>query len=70
MENRRWFFSPFPLPLRDAFITPFEGKSDGMSRMQLAMASDMPLRSAAVLTGAMSLDEVREKLVALEEEKA
>ena len=57
-------------PLRDAFITPFEGKSDGMSRMQLAMASDMPLRSAAVLTGAMSLDEVREKLVALEEEKA
>ena len=49
-------------PLVDAFITPFLGKSDGMSRMQVAMASDMPLRAAAVLTGAISLDEIREKL--------
>ena len=48
--------------LVDAFITPFLGKSDGMSRMQVAMASDMPLRAAAVLTGAISLDEIREKL--------
>ena len=49
-------------PLVDAFITPFIGKSDGMSRMQLAMASDMPLRSAAVLTGAISIDDVKKKL--------
>lgn len=49
-------------PLVDAFITPFQGKSDGMSRMQVAMAADMPLRAAAVLTGAISLDEIREKL--------
>ena len=49
-------------PLIDAYLTPFEGKTDGMSRMMLSMAMDMPLRAVAVMTGAIRQDEL-EKLI-------
>ena len=53
-------------PIFDAFITPFIGKTDGLSRMQLAMAADMPLRAAAVMTGILTQDELRKKLEQLD----
>ena len=52
-------------PLIDSYVKPFEGRNDGMSRMMLAMAMDMPLRGASVMTGAMGIDEIKEKLETL-----
>ena len=63
MENRN-AYEAFK-PLIDSYVKPFEGRNDGMSRMMLAMAMDMPLRGASVMTGAMGIDEIKEKLETL-----
>lgn len=38
-------------PLIDKYTAPFKDRNDGMSRMMMAMALDMPLRAVAIMVG-------------------